>query len=66
LHPDYPEHPHGKREMEGNKATNQMTFIARILRIAEGEKGQVWAPEGGDEPYKVKLQTDGISTKQHS
>jgi len=23
-------------------------------------KGQVWAPEGGDEPYEVRLQTDGI------
>jgi hypothetical protein len=41
------------------------------------EKGQGWAPEGGDEPHEVKLQTEGIilhhrkncvmqlSTKQH-
>jgi hypothetical protein len=24
------------------------------------EKGQVWAPEGGDQPYEVKLRADGI------
>jgi hypothetical protein len=24
------------------------------------EKGQIWAPEGGDQPYEVKLRTDGI------
>ena len=28
-----------------------------LERIA---KGQVWAPEGGDERYEVRLQTDGI------
>jgi hypothetical protein len=45
--------PRGARE-EGLFDAPQELVVEKLA------KGQVWAPEAGDEPYEVKLQTDGI------
>jgi hypothetical protein len=57
--PGYIARPHLPAELP-KAGENTSIEAPQELILEKLAKGQVWAPEAGDEPYEVKLQTDGI------
>lgn len=57
--PVYTARPHLPTELPKGGEDSSIEAPQEMI-LERIEKGQVWAPEGGDEPYEVKLQTDGI------
>lgn len=58
--PAYVARPRLPTELPKSSAENTEIEAPQELILEKLAKGQAWAPEAGDEPYEVKLQTDGI------
>ncbi len=57
--PAYVARPRLPTELPKGRSENTDIEAPQELILEKLAKGQVWAPEAGDEPYEVNLQTDG-------